>query len=58
MNTMLSWDHLVVVRGSFAKKLIDLLKGALKADRVIPYLGPGLLQLNTPESPAPCTPED
>ncbi|TIS17149.1 MAG: SIR2 family protein, partial [Mesorhizobium sp.] len=56
MNTMLSWDHLVVVRGSFAKKLIDLLKGALKADRVIPYLGPGLLQLNTPESPAPCTP--
>ncbi|RWP82192.1 MAG: SIR2 family protein [Mesorhizobium sp.] len=58
MNTMLSWDHLVVVRGSFAKKLIDLLNGALKADRVIPYLGPGLLQLNPQESPVPCTPED
>ncbi|NGO53322.1 SIR2 family NAD-dependent protein deacylase [Allomesorhizobium camelthorni] len=57
MNTILTSRHLVVIRGSFAKELLDLLNAALAADKVIPYLGPGLLRLSSAEPPVPCTPE-
>lgn len=57
MNRILNWRHLVVIRGSFAKELLELLNAALAADKVIPFLGPGLLRLNSAEPPVPCTPE-
>ncbi|MBB6413899.1 SIR2 family NAD-dependent protein deacylase [Mesorhizobium sangaii] len=57
MNTILTSGHLVVVQDSFAEKLLDLLKEALAADAVIPYLGPGLLSLSSAETPVPQSPE-
>ncbi|WP_027162786.1 SIR2 family protein [Mesorhizobium sp. WSM1293] len=57
MNTIPTSGHLVVVRDSFARKLLELARQALVSDHVIPYLGPGLLQLSSAESPVPCTPE-
>ncbi|MBA1143890.1 MULTISPECIES: SIR2 family NAD-dependent protein deacylase [Mesorhizobium] len=57
MNTNLTSGNLVIVRDSFAEKLLDLAKRALTADHVIPYLGPGLLGLNRAEPPVPHTPE-
>ncbi|WP_051407922.1 SIR2 family NAD-dependent protein deacylase [Mesorhizobium sp. L48C026A00] len=57
MNTILTSGHLVIVRDSFAEKLLDLAKEALAADEVIPYLGPGLLGFNCAEPAVPHTPE-
>ncbi|ESX78745.1 MULTISPECIES: SIR2 family protein [unclassified Mesorhizobium] len=57
MNTIPTSGHLVIVRDSFAEKLLDLAKQALAADEVIPYLGPGLLGFNCAEPPVPHTPE-
>ncbi|MCH4561378.1 hypothetical protein ACVILI_006745 [Mesorhizobium sp. USDA 4775] len=45
MNTIPTSGHLVVVRDSFARKLLELARRALVCDQVIPYLGPGLLRL-------------
>ncbi|PBB95600.1 SIR2 family protein [Mesorhizobium sp. WSM3862] len=56
MNTMTS-GHLVVVRDSFAERQLDLLKKALAADEVIPYLGPGLLEIRSAGPPVPHTAE-
>ncbi|RWN94776.1 SIR2 family protein [Mesorhizobium sp.] len=57
MNTTPTSGHLVVVRDSFARKLLELARQALVSDQVIPYLGPGLLRLGSAEPPVPCTPE-
>ncbi|WP_192178683.1 SIR2 family NAD-dependent protein deacylase [Mesorhizobium amorphae] len=57
MKTILTPRHLVVLRDSFAEKLLDLLNEALAADAVIPYLGPGLLRLSSAETPVPHGPE-
>lgn len=57
MNTILTPDGLLVVRNNDAERWLDLLKKAIAADEIIPYLGPGLLQLNCAEPPVPNTPE-
>ncbi|APO70260.1 SIR2 family protein (plasmid) [Rhizobium gallicum] len=57
MNTILTSDPLLVVRDSDAEKRLDLLKKALAANEVVPYLGPGLLRLGSAETPVPPTPE-
>ncbi len=57
MNTILTSDRLLVVRNGDAEKWLELLKEALIADGVIPYLGPGLLRLQSTEPPVPHTPE-
>ncbi|RJT29064.1 SIR2 family protein [Mesorhizobium waimense] len=57
MNTIPSSRHLVIVRDSFAEKLLELAKQALAADQVIPYLGPGLLRLSSAEPTVPFTSE-
>lgn len=57
MNTIPTSGHHVVVRDSFARKLLELARRALVCDQVIPYLGPGLLRLGSAEPPVPSTPE-
>ncbi|MET3524299.1 SIR2 family protein [Mesorhizobium abyssinicae] len=57
MNTILTLDHLLINRDSHAAKQLDMLKKALCADEVIPYLGPGLLWLGPAEPLVPHTPQ-
>ncbi|ARO32561.1 SIR2 family protein (plasmid) [Rhizobium etli] len=57
MNTVLTSDRLLVVRNGDAVKWLELLKEALTADGVIPYLGPDLLRLQSTEPPVPHTPQ-
>ncbi|MGX9575401.1 SIR2 family NAD-dependent protein deacylase [Mesorhizobium sp. f-mel] len=49
--------HLLITRDSHADTRLDLLKGALAADAIIPYLGPGLLQLGCAKPVVPHSPE-
>lgn len=57
MNTILTSDRLLVVRNGDAEKWLDLLKEALAADGIVPYLGPDLLRLQSARPPVPHTPE-
>ncbi|MCV3211060.1 SIR2 family protein [Mesorhizobium sp. YC-39] len=57
MNMISALNHLFIIRDSHASKQLDLLKKALYADQIIPYLGPGLLRLKTVEPSVPHTPE-
>ncbi|AYG76908.1 SIR2 family protein [Rhizobium sp. CCGE532] len=50
-------DHLLVCRGDYAEKQLYLLKEALAADAIIPYLGPGLLRQSSAAPPVPDGPE-
>ncbi|MGX5804162.1 SIR2 family NAD-dependent protein deacylase [Bradyrhizobium sp. Arg314] len=49
--------HLLITRDSHAEARLDLIKGALTADVIVPYLGPGLLRLGCPTPAVPDTPE-
>ncbi|WEJ08525.1 SIR2 family NAD-dependent protein deacylase [Sinorhizobium prairiense] len=57
MNSILTSERLLIVRNSNAGRRLELLKEALAADSIIPYLGPGLLLLNSAEPTIPHTPE-
>jgi len=57
MNTILTSDRLLIVRNGDAEKRLKLLQEALAADRIVPYLGPDLLRLQSTEPPVPDTPE-
>ncbi|WP_085034598.1 SIR2 family NAD-dependent protein deacylase [Ensifer aridi] len=57
MNSILTSERLLIVRNSNASRRLELLKEALAADSIIPYLGPGLLLLNSAEPTIPHTPE-
>ncbi|RAZ82977.1 SIR2 family protein [Mesorhizobium hawassense] len=57
MNKILALGHLIINRDSHAAKQLKLLKRALCADEIIPYLGPDLLRLRYGESPVPHTPQ-
>ncbi|CDX57556.1 conserved hypothetical protein [Mesorhizobium plurifarium] len=57
MNKMLALGHLMINRDSHAAKQLKLLKKALCADEIIPYLGPDLLRLRYGEPPVPHTPQ-
>ncbi|WP_026187656.1 SIR2 family protein [Ensifer sp. BR816] len=57
MNTILSSDRVLIVRNSDAERRLELLKDALAADGIVPYLGPGLLRLSCAEPTVPHTPE-
>ncbi|BCM17583.1 SIR2 family protein [Mesorhizobium sp. J8] len=54
---MPSLDHLLINRDSHAAKQLNMLKKALCADEIVPYLGPGLLCLGPAEPLVPHTPE-
>ncbi|MDL2410324.1 SIR2 family protein [Rhizobium calliandrae] len=53
MTARLNSDHLSVYRGHHAERQLHLLKEALVADELIPYLGPGLLRLSSAALPVP-----
>ncbi|AJC82430.1 SIR2 family protein (plasmid) [Rhizobium etli bv. phaseoli str. IE4803] len=57
MNTILTSDRLLIIRDGDAEKRLRLLQEALAADRIVPYLGPDLLRLQSTEPPVPDTPE-
>ncbi|MDK1378183.1 MULTISPECIES: SIR2 family protein [unclassified Sinorhizobium] len=57
MNTILTSDRLVIFRNIDAERRLELLKEALTADGIVPYLGPGLLRLSSAEPTVPDTPE-
>ncbi|WOS66985.1 MULTISPECIES: SIR2 family NAD-dependent protein deacylase [Sinorhizobium] len=58
MNTIVTTpDRLPFLRNSDAEKRLDLLKEALAADAIVPYLGPGLLRLSSAGPTVPHEPE-
>ncbi|MBB2790811.1 UNVERIFIED_ORG: hypothetical protein GGD43_006056 [Rhizobium esperanzae] len=57
MNKILTSDRLLIIRNGDAEKRLRLLQEALAADRIVPYLGPDLLRLQSTEPPVPDTPE-
>ncbi|WP_085025962.1 SIR2 family NAD-dependent protein deacylase [Ensifer aridi] len=57
MNSILTSEQLLIVRNRNAGRRLELLKEALAADGIIPYLGPGLLRLSSAEPTIPHTPE-
>ncbi|WP_027168890.1 SIR2 family protein [Mesorhizobium sp. WSM3224] len=57
MHTIPTSGHLLITQDSHAERRLDMLKEALAADAIIPYLGPGLLRLSSAKPPVPDTPE-
>ncbi|UWU25782.1 SIR2 family protein (plasmid) [Rhizobium sp. CB3060] len=57
MTVLPKSDHLLICRGDRAEKQLHLLKEALAADDIIPYLGPGLLRQSSAAPPVPDGPE-
>ncbi|WFU13165.1 SIR2 family protein (plasmid) [Rhizobium sp. CB3090] len=57
MTALLESDDLLVCQGNHAKKQLHLLKEALAADGIIPYLGPGLLRQSSAPPTVPDGPE-
>jgi hypothetical protein len=51
MSALLAGGDLVTVTGEAARQTLASLRGDLVADRLIPYLGPGLLALGAPAVP-------
>ncbi|RAZ71771.1 SIR2 family protein [Mesorhizobium atlanticum] len=56
MYTIPASGHLMINRDSHAAKQLRLLKKALCADEIVPYLGPDLLRLKPGQPPVPHTP--